>query len=76
MKLTNRTVVSATLPKGQTEKWIQDDEVKGLALRVYRTASGIGRTFVFRYTYGGKQRKINLGTAVPLEPGVQTRPGP
>lgn len=75
MKLTNRTVVTAALPKGQSEKWIQDDEVKGLALRVYRTASGIGRAFVYRYSYGGKQRKINLGTAVPKEPGIQTRPG-
>ena len=30
MKLTNRAVVSAVLPKGQTEKWYLDDEVKGL----------------------------------------------
>jgi integrase len=75
MKLTNRAVVSAVLPKGQTEKWYLDDEVKGLALRVYRTSSGIGRAFVFRYSYGGKQRKIPLGTAVPKEPGVETTPG-
>jgi integrase len=60
MRLNPRDVTNLALPPGKTDALFFDDAVPGLALRV--RAAG-GRTWVFQYRVGGRQRRMNLGAA-------------
>jgi integrase len=60
MRLTSRDVATLALPHGKTDALYFDDAIPGLALRL--RAAG-GRTWVFQYRVGGRQRRLNLGAA-------------
>jgi integrase len=60
MKLTQRAVDTLTLPAARSEMIAFDDDLPGLGLRL-RTAGG--RTWVYQYKLGAKQRRITLGNA-------------
>ena len=60
MKLTQRIVDILTLPSRQTEIIVFDDTLPGLGLRLRATG---GRSFVFQYKIGTRQRRITLGNA-------------
>jgi integrase len=60
MKLSASTVRAAALPVGKNEAIFFDDSLPGFGLRLRVTG---GRSFVFQYKLGGKQRRMSLGTA-------------
>jgi integrase len=60
MKLTDTAVRTARIDDGKSEKFIFDDDVPGLALRLRQGGS---KTFVFQYRLGQKQRRMALGVA-------------
>ncbi|HVR99966.1 MAG TPA: integrase arm-type DNA-binding domain-containing protein [Thermoanaerobaculia bacterium] len=80
---TARAVRRSTIPIDSSTAKLRRFQVRGVGcgsrLDLPTPASQLGvdlvGAFVFRYSYGGKQRKIPLGTAVPKEPGVETTPG-
>jgi integrase len=60
MKLTTKSVSSATLLKGKSDCIYFDDDMPGFGLRI--RASGI-RTFVFQYRMGRATRRLTLASA-------------
>jgi integrase len=56
-------VAALALPKGKSDHLIPDGTVPGLAVRL---RTGGGRTWVFSYRIGSKQRRITLGSAKVL----------
>jgi integrase len=64
-RLTPQQVSTLTLPPGKTDLLVFDDAVPGLALRL---RAGGGKTWVFQYRVGSKQRRLTFGTASALTP--------
>ena len=64
-RLTPQYVSALTLPAGKTDLLVFDDVVPGLALRL---RAGGGKTWVFQYRVGSKQRRLTFGTASTLTP--------
>jgi integrase len=64
MKLTAKLVRSEPLPAGKSEAIFFDDDVPGFGLRL---REGGGRSFVFQYKLGAKQRRIALGSTGALD---------
>jgi Arm DNA-binding domain/Phage integrase, N-terminal SAM-like domain len=60
MKLTQKVVDTLTLPVGRTEVIVFDDTRPGLGLRLRVTG---GRSFIYQYKIGSRQRRITLGNA-------------
>jgi integrase len=60
VKLTAITVRTAVLPAAKSETIFFDDDLPGFGLRL---REGGGRSFVFQYKLGAKQRRMSLGTA-------------
>jgi hypothetical protein len=59
-----RDEISAlALPEGQSDHLIPDGTVPGLALRLRATG---GRSWIFSYRIGNKQRRLTLGPATML----------
>jgi integrase len=56
-------IANLSLPPGKSEHFIPDGTVPGLALRL--RASG-GRTWVFGYRLGAKQRRLTVGSAAAV----------
>jgi integrase len=56
-------VSALTLPVGKKDHLVPDGTVPGLALRL---REGGGRTWVFQYRIGDKQRRMTLGSAAVL----------
>jgi hypothetical protein len=56
-------VSALTLPAGKKDHLVPDGNVPGLALRL---REGGGRTWVFQYRIGNKQRRMTLGSAAVL----------
>jgi integrase len=63
MKLTARSSAALKLPAGKSDHIAFDDDVPGFGLRVRDTG---GRTWVFQYKVGSKQRRLVLGKASAL----------
>jgi hypothetical protein len=59
MKLTHKTAVALTLPKGKSESITFDDDVPGFGLRL---RIGGGARWIFQYRIGTKHRRITLGS--------------
>lgn len=59
MKLSKPVLDGLTCPPEKRDVMYADDEVKGLRVRVNATGS---KTFLFEYRYGGKSRRLGLGT--------------
>lgn len=62
MKLTAKTIASAKLEPGVSDKIFFDDDLPGFGLRV---RAGGSRSWVFQYMLGDKQRRMSLGPATP-----------
>jgi len=62
MKLTKDAVARLALPPGKSEAFHWDDAVPGLALRLRDT----GKTWVFQYRIGRRQRRLTLGSGLAL----------
>jgi len=58
MKLTAANVAKLALPLGKVEVFFWDDDVPGFGCRL-RDA---GRTFVFQYRFGRRQRRLTIGS--------------
>jgi integrase len=63
MKINKTTIASAQLPAGKSEWKHWDDDIPGFGLRIRK---GGGRTLIFQYRQGTKQRKLTLGKASAL----------
>jgi integrase len=63
MKLTEKSIAKLDLPAGATERLFSDDTLTGLSLRLRRGASGIARSWVYRYTIAGAPRKFTFDYA-------------
>ena len=63
MKINKTTIASAQLPEGKSEWKHWDDDIPGFGLRIRK---GGGRTLIFQYRQGTKQRKLTLGKASAL----------
>jgi len=63
VKLTEKVIARLELPAGVSERLFSDDDLTGLSLRLRRTANGITRAWVYRYSLGGAARKITLDFA-------------
>ena len=62
MKLTARSILSAKLDPGDTDKIFFDDDLPGFGLRV---RAGGSRSWAFQYQIGTKSRRMSLGPATP-----------
>jgi hypothetical protein len=62
MKLTAKTIGSIKVIGGNAEIIEYDDEIPGFGVRVRKGGS---RNFVFTYRFGGKNKRLTIGTAVP-----------
>ncbi len=62
MKLTARTIGTIRVAGGNAEAIVYDDEIPGFGVRVRKGGS---RNFVFTYRFGGKNKRLTLGTAAP-----------
>ena len=60
--LTQKYVVTLTLPAGKSEHVEWDDEIVGLGFRLRRSRTGgVLRSWIFRYARPGGDRKVKLG---------------
>jgi integrase len=64
MKFTSKTVAALGLPEGRSEAIYFDDTLPGFGLRL---RAGGGRSWVFQYKLGDKQRRLTLGSATALD---------
>jgi integrase len=64
MKLTQKTIAALELPAGKTEAIIFDTELAGFGLRLRPS----GRTWIYQYRFGAKQRRLTLGSLVAVTP--------
>jgi Arm DNA-binding domain len=62
MKLTARTIGTIRVIGSNAERIEYDDEIPGFGVRV---RVGGSRNFVFTYRFGGKNKRLTIGTAVP-----------
>lgn len=62
MKLTAKSISTAKLEPGETDRIFFDDDLPGFGLRV---RAGGSRSWVFQYLLGDKQRRMSLGPATP-----------
>jgi integrase len=60
MKLTQKIADALTLPAGRTEIIAFDDGLPGFGLRVRATG---GRSWIYQYKVGPRQRRVTLGNA-------------
>jgi integrase len=60
MKFTEKAVAALDLPAGVNERLFTDSELTGLSLRLRRGASGITRSWVYRYSVAGTHRKVTF----------------
>src|SRR5262245_40143636 len=60
MKITQRVADSLTLPAGRTEIIVFDDALPGFGLRLRLTG---GRSWIYQYKVGARQRRVTLGNA-------------
>ena len=67
MRLTTATIRALALPPGATDKTYFDDGLPGFGLRL--RASG-AVSWVVQYDFGGKTKKVTLGTPAILDPGA------
>ena len=65
MKLTDKIIATLTLRPGERERLIADDEMTGLRLRLRAGASGITRTWVYKYSRNGQQRSFTRDYVSP-----------
>lgn len=63
MKLSARTTAGLKLPTGKTDHIVFDDAVPGFGLRL---REGGGRSWVYQYALGTKQRRIMIGKATAM----------
>jgi integrase len=61
VKLSAKTIDSVKVATGNGETIVYDDEIPGFGVRV---RAGGSRNFVFTYRFGGKNKRLTLGTAV------------
>jgi integrase len=61
VKLSGRTIDTIQVVAGNAEIIVYDDEIPGFGVRV---RAGGSRNFVFTYRFGGKNKRMTLGTAV------------
>jgi hypothetical protein len=66
MKLMTTTVRSLALPPGVRDKTFFDDDLPAFGLRV---REGGSRTFVIQYDFGGKTKRMTLGSVAALDLG-------
>jgi integrase len=62
MKITAKAIAALKVPAGKTEADFWDDEIAGFGLRMWASGS---RKFIYRYRFGGTQRRITLGPGTP-----------
>ena len=70
MKLTTTTIKTLALPAGKTDHIFFDDNLPGFGLRL--RASGT-RKWVVQYDFAGRTRRMLLGPADVIDPGVARR---
>lgn len=70
MKLTTTTIKTLALPAGKTDHIFFDDDLPGFGLRL--RASGT-RKWVVQYDFAGRTRRMLLGPADVIDPGVARR---
>ena len=75
MKLTEKAVAGLTLPDSVNERLFGDDEVTGLSLRLRRGASGVARSWVYRYMVAGTPRKVTFDFAGHSLADIRKRAG-
>jgi integrase len=63
MKLTEKTIAGLKLPAAAAERLFSDDGLTGLSLRLRRGATGVARTWVYRYSIAGIPRKVTFDFA-------------
>jgi integrase len=63
MKITAKTVATATLPEGKTDAIYFDDTLTGFGLRVRQSGDVVRRQFVVQYRAAGVMRRMLLGSA-------------
>ncbi|WCL71584.1 integrase arm-type DNA-binding domain-containing protein [Neisseria lisongii] len=59
---TVKQINNLKLPPEKNKMRFTDLDENGLSVVVRKTAKGIGKYFVLRYTHAGKQRELNLGS--------------
>src|SRR5271157_1201825 len=66
MRLTAKTAAALTLPPGKKDHIAFDDRIPGFGIRLRQSG---GRTWVFQYSLGIKQRRLTLGgvSAMPAD---------
>jgi len=70
LKLTTTTIKTLALPAGKTDHIFFDDNLPGFGLRL--RASGT-RKWVVQYDFAGRTRRMLLGPADVIDPGVARR---
>src|SRR5215831_1596468 len=70
LKLTTTTIKTLALPAGKTDHIFFDDDLPGFGLRL--RASGT-RKWVVQYDFAGRTRRMLLGPADVIDPGVARR---
>jgi integrase len=80
LKLTEKVIAELDLPSGSDERIIGDDGLAGLYLRLRRGATGVTRSWIYRYSIAGMRRKesvdlagYNLGAARKWAGDLQAR---
>src|SRR5262245_61852636 len=63
MKLTEKVVAGLKLPAGVDDWLVSDDDLTGLNLRLRRGAKGIARSWIYRYTIAGAERRLTFDFA-------------
>lgn len=59
---TVKQINNLQLPSDKRKARFTDAGESGLCVVLKKTANGIGKYFVLRYSYGGKQKELNLGS--------------
>jgi integrase len=63
MKLTEKTVAKLDLSPHVDERLFADDDLTGLSLRLRRSAHGVARSWIYRYTIAGVAHKLTFDFA-------------
>jgi integrase len=63
MKFSTKAIADFQMPPGKNDHWEPDNEIPNLYLRVRTSGS---KVLVFSYKFGGKPRKITLGSAAAI----------
>src|SRR5215468_8226260 len=63
MKLTQPVAMALSIPAGQSELLVWDDDVRGFGIRIRPTK----RTWIIQYRHGTKQRRLTLADVDKLD---------